>query len=149
MSDNSSDIGVIVTSVFPSGMKKASLVDGIWICSFYEFEILSLALRENMINLFKSNLVRSVDGEVPQKLFQYLISNEFKLAMEAMIKPIYEMEKQILSEEMAFKKQWKHRREMIKNVLTGANDFTSSVQYIVGSGFPQIEGLPGMDQIGE
>ena len=149
MSDNSSDIGVIVTSVFPSGMKKATLVDGIWICSFYEFEILSLALRENMINLFKSNLVRSVDGEVPQKLFQYLISNEFKLAMEAMIKPIYEMEKQILSEEMAFRKQWKLRREMIKNVLTGANDFTSSVQYIVGSGFPQIEGLPDMDQIGE
>ena len=149
MSDNGSDIGVIVTSVFPSGMKKASLVDGIWICSFYEFEILSLALRENMINLFKSNLVRSVDGQVPQKLFEYLISNEFKLAMETMIKPIYEMEKQILSEEMAFRKQWKLRREMIKNILTGANDFTSSVQYIVGSGFPQIEGLPDMDQIGE
>ena len=46
MSDNRSDVGVIVTSVYPSGMKKASLVDGIWICSFYEFEVLSLALRE-------------------------------------------------------------------------------------------------------
>jgi len=149
MNDNSSDIGVIVTSVYPSGMKKASLVDGIWICSFYEFEILSLALRENMISLFKNNLVRSVDGQVPQKLFEYLVSNEFKLAMEAMIKPIYEMEKQITSEEMAFKKQWKLRREMIKSVLIGTSDFTTSVQYIVGSGFPQIEGLPEMDQIGE
>ena len=149
MSDNSSDMGVIVTSVFPSGMKKASLVDGIWICSFYEFEILSLALRENMINLFKSNLVRSVDGQVPQKLFEYLISNEFKLAMETMLKPIHEMEKQIVSEEAAFRKQWKLRREMIKSVLIGANDCTTSVQYIVGSGFPQIEGLPEIDQIGE
>ena len=149
MSDNSSDMGVIVTSVFPSGMKKASLVDGIWICSFYEFEILSLALRENMINLFKSNLVRSVDGQVPKKLFESLISNEFKLAMETMLKPIHEMEKQIVSEEAAFRKQWKLRREMIKSVLIGANDFTTSVQYIVGSGFPQIEGLPEMDQIGE
>ncbi len=149
MNDNSSDIGVIVTSVYPSGMKKASLVDGIWICSFYEFEILSLALRENMISLFKNNLVRSVDGQVPQKLFEYLVSNEFKLAMEAMLKPIYEMEKQITSEEIAFKKQWKLRREMIKSVLIGTSDFTTSVQYIVGSGFPQIEGLPEIDQIGE
>ena len=149
MNDNSSDIGVIVTSVYPSGMKKASLVDGIWICSFHEFEILSLALRENMISLFKNNLVRSVDGQVPQKLFEYLVSNEFKLAMEAMLKPIYEMEKQITSEEIAFKKQWKLRREMIKSVLIGTSDFTTSVQYIVGSGFPQIEGLPEIDQIGE
>ena len=113
-------------------MKKASLVDGIWICSFYEFEVLSLALREKMISLFKNNLVRSVDGQVPQKLFEYLVSNEFKLAMEAMLKPIHEMEKQITSEEMAFKKQWKLRREMIKSILTGTSDFTTSVQYIVG-----------------
>ncbi len=149
MSDNSSDVGVIVTSVYPSGMKKASLVDGIWICSFYEFEVLSLALREKMISLFKNNLVRSVDGQVPQKLFEYLVSNEFKLAMESMLKPIHEMEKQITSEEMAFKKQWKLRREMIKSVLTGTSDFTTSVQYIVGSGFPQIEGLPDISKIGE
>lgn len=149
MNDNSSDIGVIVTSVYPSGMKKASLVDGIWICSFYEFEVLSLALRENMISLFKNNLVRSVDGQVPQKLFEYLVSNEFKLAMEAMLKPIHEMEKQITSEEMAFKKQWKLRREMIKSVLIGTTDFTTSVQYIVGSGFPQIEGLSDINEIGE
>lgn len=38
---------------------------------------------------------------------------------------------------------------MIKSVLTGTSDFTTSVQYIVGSGFPQIEGLPDIDKIGE
>ena len=102
-----------------------------------------------MISLFKNNLVRSVDGQVPQKLLEYLVSNELKLAMEAMLKPIHEMEKQITSEEMAFKKQWKLRREMIKSVLTGTSDFTTSVQYIVGSGFPQIEGLPDISKIGK
>jgi hypothetical protein len=149
MSDNNSDIGVIITANFPSGMKKASLKDGIWICNFYEFEILSLALRENIINLFKNNLVRSIDDNVPQKIFEYLISNEFKLAMETMLKPIQEMEEQIKSEENAFRKQWKLRRAMIANLTTGALDFTTSVQYIVGSGFPQIEGLSDINQIGE
>ena len=95
MSDNNSDIGVIITATFPKGVKKASLIDGIWVCNFYEFEILSLALRENIMNLFKSNLVRSIDDNVPQKIFEYLISNEFKLAMETMLKPIQEMEEQI------------------------------------------------------
>ena len=133
----------------PAGKETLHEVDGIWICSFYEFEVLSLALRENMISLFKNNLVRSVDGQVPQKLFEYLVSNEFKLAMESILKPIHEMEKQIISEEMAFKKQWKLRREMIKSILTGTSDFTTSVQYIVGNGFPQIEGIPDISNIGE
>tara|TARA_B110000503_G_scaffold139953_1_gene229573 strand:- start:1428 stop:2345 length:918 start_codon:yes stop_codon:yes gene_type:complete len=149
MSDNNSDIGVIITATFPKGVKKASLIDGIWVCNFYEFEILSLALRENIMNLFKSNLVRSIDDNVPQKIFEYLISNEFKLAMETMLKPIQEMEEQIKSEENAFRKQWKLRRAMIANLTTGALDFTTSVQYIVGSGFPQIEGLSDINQIGE
>ena len=66
-----------------------------------------------------------------------------------MLKPIHEMEKQIVSEEAAFRKQWKLRREMINSVLIGTSDFTTSVQYIIGSGFPQIEGLPDINKIGE
>ena len=42
------DIGVIVTQTMPKHAERACLIDGVWVCSFLEYKILSRALRRGL-----------------------------------------------------------------------------------------------------
>ena len=106
--------GVIVTEVMPNDMKAFGKRDGIWICRFEEVEALTHVLRYTMLRVNNIKISNEGKGEKMQVLYDYLISNEFKQQMEAIVNGYVNMRNQIDTEKRSMKRQWKEREKAIR-----------------------------------
>jgi len=134
-------IGVLVTDVYPKGMNRLGLIDGIWVCSFDEFKGLCLVLRENIIQL--SNIVSSQEnkGEKMTMLYDYLTGAEFRMQVEAIVEGFTQMQVDLTAEKRALMSQWKKREKQIQKVLLNTNHMYSSIKGIAGAAIQPIAQL--------
>lgn len=92
------NVGVLVTEVYPKGMERMGMVDGIWICSYDEFKGLCFVLRENIIKLSEAISSQENKGEKSVMLYNFLISNEFRLEIEAIVEGFTQMQIDLIAE---------------------------------------------------
>jgi len=135
------NIGVLVSEVYPKGMDRMGLVEGIWICSYDEFKGLTLVLRESIIQL--SNAVASQEnkGDKMVMLYDFLTSNEFKMQVEAIVEGFTQMQMDLMSEKRALEAQWKKREKQIEKVLLNTTHMYQSVRGIAGAAIQPIQSL--------
>jgi len=139
--EKGANIGVLVTDVFPKGMERMGLVDGIWVCSYDEFKGLCVVLRESIIQL--SSVVSSQEnkGEKMVMLYDFLTSNEFRLQVEAIVEGFTQMQTDLNSEKRSIMGHWKKREKQIQKVLLNTNHMYNSIKGIAGSAIQQIKTL--------
>jgi hypothetical protein len=135
------NIGVLVSEVYPKGMDRMGLLEGIWICSYDEFKGLTLVLRESIIQL--SNAVASQEnkGDKMVMLYDFLTSNEFKMQVEAIVEGFTQMQMDLMSEKRALEAQWKKREKQIEKVLLNTTHMYQSVRGIAGAAIQPIQSL--------
>jgi len=135
------NIGVLVSEVYPKGMDRMGLVEGIWICSYDEFKGLTLVLRESIIQL--SNAVASQEnkGDKMVMLYDFLTSNEFKMQVEAIVEGFTQMQMDLMSVKRALEAQWKKREKQIEKVLLNTTHMYQSVRGIAGAAIQPIQSL--------
>ena len=146
--ERNADIGVLVTSVLPSGMDRMGLYEGVWICTYDEFKGLSAVLRESLVKL--SNAVSSQEnkGDKMNMLYGFLTGNEFRLQVEAIVEGFTQMHADLDSERRAMQSIWKKREKQIEKVLLNTNHMYSSIKGIAGSAIQSVP-LLEMDQGGD
>ena len=140
------EFAVLVTSKYPANQEEASLTDDVWVCGFHEFANITRALREAIKRLAVLRVHEANREDNANEIYDFIQSVEFKLAMEALIKPINKMSEVLDTEKRAMQKSWKARETMIENALENASNVIGRLQGIAPDAeLPVIEGSPSFE----
>ncbi len=141
MRARNADIGVLVTESYPKGMERLSLKDGIWICTLQEAKGLCYVLRESLILLNEAKTAQTDKGGKMEIIYEYMVSNEFRMQMEAIVESFITLQKNLLSEKRAMEAIWKQRQKEIENVIMNTTHIYSSIRGIAGNAVKPIKQL--------
>jgi hypothetical protein len=147
--EKGSYVGVLVTEVYPKGMQRMGMVDGIWICSFEEFKGLCFVLRESIIQLSSLASSQENKGEKMIMLYDFLTTNEFRLQVEAIVEGFSQMQMDLNAEKRSIQGHWKKREKQIQKVLLNTNHMYNSIKGIAGSAIQSIKMLELPESIDE
>jgi len=128
------DIGVLVSSVYPSGMKRMGFVDGIWVCSLDEFKGSVALLRESLVHIHKTVQREENRGDKMALLYSYLTGNEFQMQLKAIVDGFMQMQTELDKEKRSLMAAWKRRQKLIDGVLQNTTEMYGSLQGIAGAG---------------
>ena len=145
--ERNAGIGVLVTQAMPADMERMGLRDGVWICSFEEFQGLALVLRESLIRLSQAITVQENRGEKMALLYDYLTGHEFRLQLEAIVEGFSQMQQDLSRERNAMQRHWRQREKQIEKVMISTAQMVGSIRGIAGSAvrtLPLLE-LPGSE----
>lgn len=133
--------GVIVSESMPNDMPKMGYVEGIWICTVQEVQILATILREATI--LCGTVISSLEqrDEKAHQLYSYLISNQFRIEIEGIVESFIELDKELSREKRAIAVYWKHREASIKRALQNAISLYASFKSIAGTAISPIKRL--------
>lgn len=137
----SADIGVLVTAVYPKGMTRMGMKDGIYICTYEEFKALSFILRETIIRISDTKIMQENKQEKSALLYNYLTSTEFRFQFETIVNSFITMQEDLLAEKRALNKLWKKREKEIQNVIVATTDMYGSIQGISGNAIKSVSAL--------
>lgn len=126
------DIGVLVTSVYPTGMDRMGFVDGIWVCSFEEFKGSVSLLREALIMVHTTIQKDENKSDKMLMLYNYLTSNEFKIQIHSIVDGFIQMQNELEKEKRSIKASWSRRQKIIDRVLDNTTQMYGSLQGIAG-----------------
>ena len=140
--EKDANIGVLVTEAMPNGMSRMGLVEGVWVCSFAEFQGLSHVLRDSVIQISRAVTTQENRGDKMEMLYDFLTSNEFRMQIEAIVEGFTQMHTDLESEKRSMQSIWKKREKQIQKVLLNTTNMYGSVRGIAGSAVqsvPQLE----------
>ena len=144
------DIGVLVTSVYPSGMDRMGFVDGIWVCSLDEFKGSVSLLRESLIRVHVTIQKEENRGDKMTLLYNYLTGNEFNMQLKAIVDGFMSMQIELDKERRSLMASWKRRQKLIDGVLQNTTEMYGALQGIAGSSaLAHIEALELPEEIDE
>lgn len=135
------DIGVLVTAIYPKGMSRMGLRDGIYICTYEEFKALSFILRESIIKLSEAKELQENRHEKSALLYQFLTSTEFAFQIETILSSFITMQNDLEAEKRAMNKLWKKREKEIQNVISATTDMYGAIQGIAGNAVKPVAHL--------
>lgn len=139
--DKGANVGVLVTEVYPKGLERMGLVDGIWICTYDEFKGLCAVLRDGIIQISSAISSQENKGEKMVMLYDFLTSNEFRLQVEAIVEGFTQMQADLNSEKRSIQGHWKKREKQIQKVLLNTNHMYNSIRGIAGNAIQAIKTL--------
>jgi len=139
--DKGAHVGVLVTDVFPKGMERMGLVDGVWLCSYIEFKGLCVVLREGIIKLSSTVSAQENKGDKMIMLYDFLTNNEFRLQVEAIVEGFTQMQIDLNTEKRSITGHWKKREKQIQKVLLNTNNMYNAIKGIAGSAIQPIKSL--------
>jgi len=131
-------IGVLVTQVMPTDMKRMGQKSGIWICTFEEFKGLSKVLRESIIQLDTALITQDNKGDKMGMLYDFLTGSEFRMQVEAIVSGFTEMETDLIKEKRAMQKIWSQRQKQIDKVIGSTIGMYGSIKGIAGNAIEDI-----------
>ena len=141
------DIYVIVSEALPEGVESISQKDGVWICSYNAFKGLVIVLRESLLRISEAFSSQTNKGEKMQMLYDYLMSNEFKLQIGAIVEGFTSLQDSYVKEKRAMERIWKEREKQLEKVLLNTNHFIGSIKGIAGSSLPDLKEIGSSDNI--
>ncbi len=131
--EKDADIGVLITETMPRGMSRMGMVDGVWVCTYAEFQGLTHVLREQVIRISHAVATQENRGDKMEMLYDFLTSNEFRLQIEAIVEGFTQMQSDLDTEKRAMAKLWKQREKQIQKVLLNTSNMYGSVRGIAGN----------------
>lgn len=141
------DLGVLVTEVMPADMDRMGMKDGIWICTFEEFKGLSAVLRQSLIQISQALQSQENKGDKMVMLYDFLISNEFRLQIEGIVEGFTQMQTDLTFEKNAMKRIWNQREKQIDKVINNTLGMYGSIRGIAGNAIQTIKALELEDEV--
>ncbi|MCK5740801.1 MAG: DUF2130 domain-containing protein [Chlorobi bacterium] len=132
------DVSVLVTQTMPKGVDKIGMVDGVWICSLYDYKGTARLLRDQLIKIASHNDAQKNKGDKIANLYDYMTSIEFKLQLESILTGYRVLVADHEKEKKAIKKLWSKREKQFEAILDSTYSFIGSIQGIAGSSIPQL-----------
>ncbi len=134
-------LAVIVTQTMPDGVDTFALIDGVWVCSWRCANGLAMALRANLIEVFKSQIAAQGRAEKMELVYNYLSGQEFQRSVSGIVEAFITMREDLESEKRAIKRIWKKREKQIERAVDNTSGLYGDLQGIIGSSLPTVDGL--------
>jgi hypothetical protein len=141
MTAGRADVGVLITSVYPAGVERMALHEGVWVCSLNEFKGLVQVLRRYILDLHRMRESQQNSGEKMQLLYNYLTSPEFKARVEAIVEGFTEMQSDLNRERKSMMAIWEKRQKQIQKVLVNTTGMYGAIQGFASKDMPSIQAL--------
>lgn len=135
------DVGVLVTDVYPKGMERMGLVDGVWICNYTEFKALCGVLREGVIRVDAVAAAQHHRGDKMALLYDYLTGNEFKMRVEGIVEGFQQLKRDLEAEKTAMQRQWTRREKQLDKVLQNTVGMYGAIEGIGDGSIAPIAAL--------
>jgi hypothetical protein len=133
------DVAILVTATMPKDMKQFGERSGVWICSFDEVRALATVIRDGIIKISTAMASQENKGEKMQMMYEFLIGNEFKSQMEAIVEGFTSLRNGITKERVQAEKNWKEREKTLERILLNTSHFIGSVKGIAGNAMDDIK----------
>lgn len=127
------DIAILITQAFPKNYNGFAYIDGVWVCSYKEVESVSKAMRMQLIQFAEISKTQENKGDKSMLLYDFLTSQEFRNAMEAIIDSFSKMKDDLEREKNAMLKHWKSRELQIERVRDHSINLYASIKNIGGN----------------
>ncbi len=135
------NVAVLVTQVYPKGIDRMALVDGVWICSFDEFKGLCSVLRQGIIQVSTAMATQENKGDKMVMLYDFLTGNEFRSQVEAIVNGFTSMKASLNKEKIVALKNFKEREVQIEKVILNTVNMYGSIKGIAGNAVQTIQTL--------
>lgn len=137
--EKKADLLLLVTQALPEENWRVGEIDGVWVCSFYDFKAAIVLLRQGLLRVASAAAVQSNSGDKMALLYKFLTSLEFRQQMEAMLGGFNELRSGYLKERSQMEKIWKQREKQLEIIIGSANAFVGSIQGIAGASIPELK----------
>lgn len=127
------DIAILITQAFPKNYNGFAYIDGVWVCSYKEVESVSKAMRMQLIQFAEISKTQENKGDKSMLLYDFLTSQDFRNAMEAIIDSFSKMKDDLEREKNAMLKHWKSRELQIERVRDHSINLYASIKNIGGN----------------
>jgi hypothetical protein len=134
-------VGILVTQVYPKGMDRMGLAEGIWICNYDEFKGLSAVIRETAIKINEAIASQENKGSKMEMLYDYLTSPVFHIQVEAIVEGFTQLKADMDAERAAMQRIWKSREMKLEKVLINTTAMYGSVKGIGGNAIATVQAL--------
>jgi len=134
-----STIGILVTSVMPSNMERAGIKDGVWVCRFDEFKIISKLLRDSVIKIDEVMGHKNNRKEKMELLYDYMFGSEFKNDLNNMLAIFESMQRDLTKEKTQMLSHWKKREKHLDLIIQATSSISGSITGISGISLPILE----------
>ena len=135
------DVGVLVTKAYPTGTTSMTQIDGVWVCSFEEFKVLSAALRDSLIKVSMAISTQQGKADKMTLLYDFLTGNEFRMQVEAIVEGFTSLKSDLDKEKRAMARLWKQREKQIDRVIVNTTLMYGSVKGIAGESIQSVSAL--------
>ena len=142
-------IAILVTTAWPSDNKKAHLRDGVWVTGFHEYQILTRALRQSLLDISKVTASEEAREGKAQVMYDFLVGQEFANTITQMLGPIFRMEDQLQKEKRSITRLWKERETLIEGSISGSQSLYMKIQGIAQVNLPSVQGLEAIEDLNE
>ena len=133
------DVAILVTATLPKDMKQFGEKSGIWICTFEDVKPLATVIRDSIIKISTALSSQENKGEKMNLMYEYLVGNEFKSQMEAIVEGFSNLRQGIIKEKIQAEKNWKEREKTLERILLNTSHFIGSVKGIAGNAMDDIK----------
>lgn len=141
MRETGATFGVLVTSSMPKNMDRFGQQQGIWICSYTEFQALCFVLRESAIMLDAAYTSQENKGDKMVMLYDFLTSSEFRLNIEAIVDGFVTMTSDLQKERRALELLFTKREKLIQKMLLNTQHVWGSIKGVAGNAVASIKAL--------
>ena len=135
------NVAVLVTQVYPKGVERMTLIDGVWVCSMEEFKGLCAVLRQGIIQVSSAMATQENKGDKMVMLYDFLTGVEFRSQVEAIVDGFTEMQADLNTEKKALMKSWAKRQKQIDKVILNTVGMYGSIKGIAGNAVQAIQTL--------
>jgi hypothetical protein len=112
--ENRADVGVIIATNLPDGVRHFDQIEGVYIASPTLGLKLAAILRETIVSVAREKNLQVNMEDKAQVLYNYFRSSEFKQRVERVVRAVLEMRMDLEKEKNAMQRLWSARDEQIQ-----------------------------------
>lgn len=136
-----SDMGVIITKTMPRDSRGITIKEGIIVAEYpYLIPVASL-LRMNLVNIKKEKGYQSNRSRKESLVYEYIIGNDFRNAVQSMVDSINYAKKDLDKEKMILNRLWAKRNMDLEKAALSLAGIYGKMQSLVGDPLADIPSL--------
>lgn len=136
--DSKAEIPVIVSTVLPKGVRVFGEVDGVWVCEPAFATVIGVALRTGLVEASDARRASEGAATKAERLYQYMMSPEFRSWLEGIAEPFQQMQSDLVSEKRTMYARWNKREKQLERVMTSVAGLSGDLQGIAGDELPEL-----------
>ncbi len=141
--------GVLISTVFGSGMQEFTMQDGVWLVKPDMVMPLARVLRDGIEREFNAMALAEHQGTLQEALYAHVTSPAFRNTIQNICMQYRKLEENIIKSQDYMMRQWKAQRTMIDQLVHNTEGIIGEVDAFTLPEAPDADGLPRIDESDE